>query len=257
MATSDKKRQAVAKELRRYARSLTEWRHWESKTTKMRPHAANAFLLGVMFDRSVLWERAWDAADWMCTSIGDPKDVTSVWRTLAKMDKARLRGFLRYGYGGKAFHRHYKTYARILPQAAEHIRTHYQGDPRRIWNNQRDVDKVRDRLDSIPAIGPALARMAVLILARKHGLLGGRKARRHLDPKPDVHVRRVFQRAGLIEPGASMSAIVEVARELAPDFPGSLDAPAWDIGQNWCRPSRPSCDQCPLSAICPKVGIRQ
>lgn len=257
MAISNSKRQAVAKALRRYGRSLADWARWKSKSTKMRPHAANAFLLGVMFDRSVPWERAWDAADWMCSSIGDPEDVTSVWHALVKMDASRLRGFLRYGYGGQAFHRHYKTFARLLPQASEHILEHYQGDPRKIWNNQRDVNEVRNRLDSIPAIGPGLARMAVLILAREHGRLGGRKARRQLDPKPDVHVRRVFQRVGLIEPGWSMNAVIEAARDLAPDFPGSLDAPAWEIGRNWCRPSRPHCDECPVSAVCPRVGIRQ
>jgi endonuclease III len=222
----------------------------------MRPHAANAFLLGVMFDRSVPWERAWDAADWMCQSIGDPENVASVWHALANMESRRLLGFLRYGYGGKAFHRHYKTFARLLPQAAEHMLKHYQGDPRRIWNDERDVNDVRSRLDSIPTIGPGLARMAVLILAREYGRLGGRKARQQLDPKPDVHLRRVFQRAGLTEPGSSMSALVESARCLAPDFPASLDAPAWDIGRNWCRPSRPNCRQCPLSKVCPRVGIR-
>jgi endonuclease III len=257
MAISNRKRQAVAKALRSYARSLAGWVRWTPKSTRMRPHAANRFLLGVMFDRSVPWERAWDAAEWMCESIGDPQDVTSVWRALARMDAPRLRGFLRYGYGGQAFHRHYKTFARLLPQASEHILEHYQGDPRRIWNNQRDVDEVRNRLDSIPTIGPGLARMAVLALAQHHGRLGGKKARRHLDPKPDVHVRRVFQRAGLVEPGSSAGAVIEAARHLAPDFPASLDAPAWDIGHNWCRPSRPNCDECPLSAVCPRVGIRQ
>jgi len=256
MPTSTRKRQGVAKALRCYARSLAGWTRWSSKSTRMRPDAANEFLLGVMFDRSVPWERAWDAAKWMCSSIGDPQDVTSVWQALARMEPPRLRGFLRYGYGGYAFHRHYKTFARLLPRAAEHILEHYQGDPRRIWNNQKDVNEVRSRLDSIPTIGPGLARMAVFGLAHR-GRLGGKKARRHLEPKPDVHVRRVFQRAGLIEPGASAMAVIQAARDLAPDFPASLDAPAWDIGHTWCRPSRPNCGECPLSAVCPRVRIDQ
>lgn len=256
MATTTRQQTRVAAALRRYGRTLADWTRWKSKATKMRPHAANAFLLGVMFDRNVPWERAWDAADWMCSSIGDPGDPRAVWRALKSMDARRLRGFLRYGYGGYAFHRHYKTFARLLPQAASHILTEYDGDPRRIWNNQRNVALVRDRLDAIPTIGSGLARMAVLILARAHGRLGGKMARRQLDPKPDVHVQRVFQRSGLTKRSSSAQAVVDAARALAPDFPGSLDAPAWEVGRNWCRPSRPRCAECAIDGVCPKIGIR-
>jgi endonuclease III len=222
----------------------------------MRARAANAFLLGVMFDRSVSADRAWDAAQWICDAVGESDDVGALWRALRDMDPRRLRGFLRYGYGGCAFHRHYKTFARLLPQAAHHLLAHYGGDPRRIWGGQRDVTEVRRRLDAIPAIGPALAKMAVLILAREHGLLGGKKASPQLDVKPDVHVRRVFLRTGLIPHGASIEAVLQSARQVAPDFPASLDAPAWEIGRNWCRPQRPKCPECPLDEVCPRVGLR-
>jgi endonuclease-3 len=247
----------VAKALRRHARTIAGWTRWSTKTSKMRPHTANAFLLGVMLDRSVPADRAWDAADWICRAVGDEGDVTALWQELSTMEPRRLSGFLRYGYGGQAFHRHYKTFARLLPEAADHLLAEYGGDPRRIWNNQRDVNEVRRRLDAIPNIGAALARMAVLILARHHGLVGGKKAKRHLDVKPDVHVRRVFQRAGIIPAGASLRAVVDAARQLAPDFPGALDAPAWEVGRNWCRPSRPNCSECPIGAECPRVGIRR
>jgi endonuclease III len=221
----------------------------------MHPDSANTFLLGVMLDHSGNAERAWEAAEWICSAVGDSDDVARLWRNLKDMDPPRLRGFLRYGYGGDAFHRFYKTFARLLPEAAEHLLENYEGDPRRIWNNQRDVGKVSLPLDEIPGIGPALAKMAVLILAREHGLLGGKKACRQLDVKPDVQVRRVFQRTGLIQEGATDAELVESARELAPDFPASLDASSWEIGRNWCRPKRPSCSECPLYGVCPQVGV--
>jgi len=222
----------------------------------MRPDSANTFLLGVMLDHSGNAERAWEAAEWICSAVGDSDDVASLWRNLKEMDPPRLRGFLRYGYGGKALHRFYRTFAQLLPEAAEHLLTNYEGDPRRIWNNQRDVVKVRRLLDEIPAIGPALAKMAVLILAREHGLLGGKKACRQLDVKPDIQVRRVFVRTGLIQKGATDAVLVESARQLAPDFPAALDAPSWEIGRNWCRPKRPSCSDCPIYGTCPQVGVR-
>lgn len=246
----------VAKALRRHTRSMPGWVRWNKITSKMRPHDANAFLMGVMLDRGGLAERAWEAAEHFCLAVGDPDDVAGLWRGIRAMDKPRLRGYLRYGYGGKAFHRFYKTFARLLPQAAEHLLDKYEGDPRRIWNNQRDIAKVKQFLDDIPTIGPGLANMAVLILARNHGLLGGKAARKQLDPKPDIQVRRVFTRTGLIPRGAPDEAIIEAARELSPDFPAALDAPAWHIGQEWCKPSRPLCTECPLGTVCRRVGIQ-
>ena len=257
MSSKEVRDRAIAKALRSHGRSLTSWARWRASDANFSGHDANAFLVGVMFDRTVPWQRAWDAGAWLCTSIGDPNDVAAVWATLSKMDRTRLRGFLRYGYGGQAFHRHYKTFARLLPLAARHLLDLYGGDPRRIWNNQHDVNKVRDRLDEIPTIGPGLSRMAVLILARDYGRLGGKKAKRRLEPKPDVHVRRVFQRAGLVESGASGQAIIDVARSLAPDFPAVLDAPAWDIGRKWCRPTRPECPSCSLRSVCRKKGVKR
>ena len=245
----------VAKALRRHTRSTQAWVRWNKITSKMRAYDANAFLMGVMLDRGGLAERAWDAAEHFCSSVGDTDDVSSLWSEILAMDRPRLRGYLRYGYGGKAFHRFYKTFAKLLPQAAEHLLENYGGDPRQIWNNQRDIAKVKQRLDDIPAIGPGLANMAVLILARQHGLLGGKTARRQLDPKPDIQVRRVFTRTGLIPKGATDEAIIDIARELSPDFPAALDAPAWDIGQQWCKPSRPLCTECPLGTVCQRVGI--
>jgi len=245
----------VAKALRRHTRSMPEWVRWNKITSKMRAHEANTFLMSVMLDRGGLAERAWEAAEQFCSSVGNPDDVASLWSGILAMDQPRLRGYLRYGYGGKAFHRYYKTFTRLLPQAAEHIRDNYGGDPRRIWNNKRDIAKVKRSLDDIPGIGPGLANMAVLILARNHGLLGGKAARKQLDPKPDMQVRRVFTRTGLIRKGAPDESIIEVARELAPDFPAALDAPAWDVGQRWCKPSHPLCTECALGSVCQRIGV--
>jgi hypothetical protein len=78
----------------------------------MGPDAANSFLLGVMLDRGMKWERALEAAKWLSDSLSDwdSGGVRSVWRALAGMEARRLRGFLRYGYGGYAFHKYYKRF---------------------------------------------------------------------------------------------------------------------------------------------------
>jgi len=245
----------VASALRKHARTMSGFVRWSKATSKMYPPEANTFLLGVILDRSVQWQRAWDAAEWICKILGKKDDVAALWTAIAEMEPVRLRGFLRYGYGGKAFHRHYKTFSNLLPQAANHLLELYSGDPRKIWNNQTDVQKVKKRLEEIPGIGPALANFAVLCLARDYGLLGGKKARQQLDVKPDMHVQRVFYRAGLVPRGAKPQDVVNAARQLAPDFPASLDVPAWDIGRNWFRPRHPGCLECPIGGVCPRVGL--
>jgi len=256
MANSNiRTRRRVAALLRAHARTMEDWVRPVSKTKKLRFAAANEILLGVIPDRSVKAKQAWGAGQSISAALGDPDDPRILGQALSDMGHRRLVGFLRYGDGGYAFHRHYKTFARLLREAAAHLLERYDGDPRKIWNSQRDIPMVRDRLDAIPGIGPGLARMAVLMLAREYGLLGGTRARRQLDVKPDRHVTRVFQRAGLVEPRASEEDIVQAARALSPDFPARLDAPAWDIGREWCVPRKPNCPECPLTGPCPRVAL--
>lgn len=242
----------VVKALLAHARTMEDWVRPIENTKKFRPSAANAFLLGVMFDRSVKADRAWEAARWINDSFGAPTTVRSLWDELSTVESRRLIGFLRYGNGGRALHRHYKTFARQLPEAARLLIKKYDGDPRRIWNNKRDVAEVRKRLEEIPGIGPALSRMAVLILARNYGLLGGKAALSQLDIKPDIHVMRVFKRCGFLSHTAKPNDAVVVAQHLYPKFPGALDAPAFNIGINWCRPSKPKCTECPIVIACPR-----
>jgi endonuclease III len=92
--------------------------------------------------------------------------------------------------------------------------------------------------------------MAAEILARDLGkplrdMSGG-------DIAYDVHVRRVFLRAGLAEHD-EVNHMVAAARALNPDRPGALDLPAWDTGRRWCRPVNPDCPVCPLNRVCPRL----
>lgn len=68
----------------------------------------------------------------------------------------------------------------------------------------------------------------------------------------DVHVRRVFRRAGLADRD-TVDAVRAAARRLHPDRPGLLDLPTWFIGRQWCRPTDPDHDGCPLRDVCPRL----
>jgi endonuclease III len=78
-----------------------------------------------------------------------------------------------------------------------------------------------------------------------------------LDVKPDIHVMRVFARSGLIEKSAKENDAIEMAKKLHPKFPGALDAPAFIIGVEWCRPTKKKCEKCPISKACPSEYTQQ
>ena len=245
-------KEEVAESLISYGQEMEEWVKPTDKTRKFGALAANSFLLGVLLDRNIPAERAWDAGQWIAESVGDEEEVSVLWENLEKMEEHKLVGFLRYGYGGDAFHMYYNKFSEILPDVASVINEKYYGDPRKIWNGQRDVQKVKDRLEELPGIGPALSSMAVLILSRNYGLLGGKEALQQLDIKPDVHLMRVFYRAGLVSNDNDKVSAVSIARELSEEFPSALDAPAWEIGRGWCHPQKPDCEGCPITRACAK-----
>ena len=245
----------VAKALRKHGKTLGDW----VKPIKSRRHfsrqRANSFVVGVLFDQQVNADLAWDAAEWITESMGN--EESPFWTTVQAIDEERLVGFMRYGWAGYAFHRHPRRMANYLKGCAEVINTKYDGDPRKIWNNTNSLNKVRDRLEELPGIGAALSRMAVLILVRRYGLFAGRPALRQLDVKPDVLLKRVFRRTGLVSNNPQFDDYLTAARRLAPEFPAVLDAPAWHIGRNFCHPRGPNCGCCPLNECCPKVGVPQ
>lgn len=251
-----KRSRRVASALRLYARQNMDWSRWADTPRRMTHTSANEFLLAVLFDQGVKFERAFEAGRIVAQAFGNKHHPEQLWGRICKCDPKRFRRFMRYGYGGGSLHRYWKKFSEWLPAAARIIVDNYDGDPRELWARQRNVEKVRKRLLELPSIGDALANMTVMILARDYGLLGGRKAAKQLSVKPDVHVNRVFRRAGLVPLHAGTAEVVEAAKRLAPDFPASLDPGAWEIGKEWCRPQRPKCSECPLRAVCPKMGVR-
>lgn len=238
-----------------YAKRLPDWARWTKTKRKLTLPAANKLLLGLMWDRSMNADLAWDNARQVLTLIDAPNDGSTFWESVDKLETRRLRNFLHYGNGGKSFHIYWNQYTKQLKDAARFMLETYDGDPRIIWNGQKDVDTVRTRLEEIPGIGKALANFGVLTLARTYGLIGGRKAKAQLDVKTDVHIMRVFRRAGLAPRNANAKAVIQAARELSPRYPAALDGPAWHIGRNWCRHSRPICSDCTLKDHCPRIGI--
>ncbi len=197
-----------------------------------------AFLVGAAFDRGLPWKSAWEIPYRI-----DQRGMLDPFK-LASSSEARLKRLLeslpvRPRYGGGA---------RTLKEAAALVVKH-GGNAAAIWEGVSPTQASR-RLRSIHGVGPGIASMAVRLLHDDWGMFKGQE--REIDVKPDVHVMRVFKRAGLAS-SESEGAAVEAAQRLNPDYPAQLDWPAWNIGQEWCRPTAPDCPGCPLTNLCPKL----
>ena len=209
------------------------------------------FLLGVILDQSMDWERAWRAPRILedrlrAAGLGP---LTSA--TLASLEPKKLAQIA--GTPPK-LHRFPEKMSDWIQKAAFTLNQAYDGDPAKIWTGAPRALEVMRRFDRFEGIGQKKSSMATNILARDYGVpISGWE---DIDVSYDIHVRRVFLRTGLATKDTE-DEIVAVARELNPQYPGDLDVGSWDIGKNWCRPSNPDCEQCPLESLCPKLtGVR-
>ncbi|GAV31576.1 MAG: hypothetical protein QMD76_08130 [Anaerosomatales bacterium] len=212
-----------------------------------------AFLIGVLFTQGIPAERAW-AGPWRLS------------QRLGHFDLERLAletdAVSRAVATPPALHRFVKTLPKWISEAARRVVSEYGGDASAIWPHGATVAEVAERLRSFPGIGEKKAAMAVELLVRHlgvrlTGLEDGCVAY-------DVHVRRVFLRSGLVDRDAP-GAIRDAARFVKPEDPGSVDLATWLIGRQFCRPTVPRCDACPLVSACPRlvwirpegVGVRR
>ena len=210
---------------------------------------ANQFFVSVLFGYQITWGQTLEASKQFVTKYGS--DGNDFWKNINNMELEELRQFILCGTDRSRLHRFYNKMADRMKLAANRMMQHYHSDPRKIWQNQISVKEVKKRLIEFSGIGPELSRMAVLILVRDYKKIGGETSYCCLDPKLDIHVKRVFKRTGLIDHGDNNTAI-DVARGLNPEFPAILDYPAWKIGQEFCHEKNPKCVICNLGNVCKK-----
>ncbi len=212
----------------------------------------NAFLFGVLFTQGIPAERAWAAPFGLRERLGHLEPSR-----LGREPEAVARAVA----APPALHRFKHTLAAWVSSAGSRIASSWEGDADRIWPDGASVSEVAGRLLEFDGIGRKKAAMTVEILRRHFGVR--LTSAEEGTVAYDVHVRRVFLRSGLAD--VDDPDTIEAAARLAfPDAPGLLDLPAWLVGREHCRPSRPECDGCRLEAVCARrcwievegVGVR-
>lgn len=200
------------------------------------------FVLACVMDRQIKAERAWKIPYTISKEIND----------------FNFKGFLKLPendliklFHEKSLHRFNETMAKFFYKAIQKIHKDYNNNASLIWKENLPSATIAYRFLQFEGVGIKIASMATNILAREFRI--PMKDKMGIDISPDVHVRRVFTRLGLISLDSSNEELIFRARELNPSYPGIFDPSAWEIGREWCRPQYPSCNQCYLNESCPKI----
>lgn len=213
-------------------------------------HFPHAFVLSCLMDRQTKAEVAWTIPIRIKNIIGsfDMKTLSE------KTDDEYKEIFSR-----EKLHRFSDMMASVFYKAVQRIHNCYNDDASNIWKNEPSSATVVYRFLEFEGAGIKISTMAANLLARLFKIEFSDKY--SIDVSPDVHVKRVMKRMGLIDitddesSNKEINKVIYKARELNPEFPGIIDFSVWEIGRNWCKAKKPYCKKCEVCDMCPKVGV--
>jgi len=202
-----------------------------------------AFALAAVLDRGTKSEIIWTIPYYLDKNVGDlsPRSFTA--KSIDQIERI-FRSL-------PAKPRYITDAPRTVRELAEIVIKDFGGDVSKIWQN-RTAGYVKETFQRIYGVGPGIASMIVLLLEKCFKIRFTDIDHRTMDVKPDVHIVRVFRRLGFITEPNNTEAL-KAARKLNSEYPGALDPPTWVIGKKWCTPFTPQCQNCPLTAVCPKI----
>ena len=203
---------------------------------------ASKFLLGSILDYQIPAERAWENARRLAEDILDDPD--DLWHRISSIPKSEWMS-RRAEY---SLHRFPQAHERVWRIASD-IVAHYDGDARRIWENQ-PPRVVLDRLNWL-RVGEQISQMVVGALIDTGQIEGSG------DVKADAHVRRVLGRLLRGHPFTlrEASAAVEATRKMHHENPWLLDRPLYLLGKRVCHASDPKCGECYARGVCTFYGM--
>jgi len=143
-----------------------------------------AFLLAASIDRGMVAETAWRLPGKIRTSIGhlDPSRIASM--SVEEMLNVLNKIDGRPRYLGAA--------AQTLIEVSKYVTDQCAGDARELWRNQ-SAKEISRRLTGIYGIGPGISAMVLNLLNRAGEITFSPEDLAGMDPKPDVHLRRVLR----------------------------------------------------------------
>ncbi len=202
----------------------------------------NAFIFGLISDQSVKAELAWSLPYRLKKRIGH-FDLNKI---LSNLSIEKLKSIIEEK---PALHRYPSNIAKYLYGACDMIINRYDGDISNLWNNNATALEVVSRLEEFKGISHKKAALGSLLLVRDLNVQLMDKE--NINIAYDIHIRRIFLRAGFVEYD-TLGDIISAAKKIYPKFPGRLTSAFWAIGRDICRPADPLCLICPIESCCEK-----
>ncbi len=202
-------------------------------------HCPHAYVLSCCMDRQMKAELAWMIPYRISQLFGDFS-----MKTLASKSKSKYVAIFRK----HKLHRFPESMGKVFYDAVQRIHAEYADDASGIWANRPSSASVVCRFLEFNGVGIKIATMATNILARQYKVPFSDCY--SIDVSPDVHVRRVMYRMGLVRKDATIDEIIYKARELCPEFPGIIDFSLWNLGRGTCNAIHPDCEHCRVRAEC-------
>ncbi len=200
------------------------------------------YVLGCLMDKQIKAEKAWLIPFEVCKHFN-----AFEMSELINVSKHDIEEF----FMAKKLHRFNKEMSAVFYEGIQRIHTVYQDDASRIWADKPSSATVVYRFLQFKGAGIKIATMATNILVREYHIeLSDYYS---IDISPDVQVKRIFYRMGLVDNTNDVNLVIYKARELYPEFPGIIDVSCWEIGRTWCNPTNPECNKCPLEKCCKKI----
>ena len=200
----------------------------------------NAFLIGLISDQSVKAEVAWRLPYYLSKRLGH----FNLCRIAEEETVKSLENIIKEK---PALHRYPRKIAEYIFFAVNKIVKEYNSDVENIWKNDLNAEQVVEKLEEFKGISYKKAALGALLLVRDFGVT--LENLYCIDIAYDVHIRRIFLRMGLTDKD-NIKDITESARKICNEFPGSLTLPFWVAGREYCRPTNPKCNECPIKDRC-------
>lgn len=200
------------------------------------------FVLACIMDKQMKAEKAWEIP----IKIG--KYIQSY--EFEDYAKLSLDDYIKI-FQEKRLHRFNEVQAKYFYNAIQMIKNTYKSYAANIWNDCPKSATLVLRFLEFEGVGIKIATMAANILVRQFKIKVVDKY--SIDISPDVHIRKIFYRMGLVKSKENTNEIIYKARELYPEFPGIIDFSTWEIGRNYCFAKKPNCEECPINQDCKKI----
>lgn len=230
-------------------------KHELNEKEKIQMQYPHLFVLGCVMDSQIDFERAWEIPFTIA------KELKSY--ELSEFLKKDLAWYKKY-FADNKLHRFNDVMAEAFYSALQRIHNKYKDNAKNIWNDKPTSGELICRFLEFDRVGIKIATMAANILTRDYGVEIQDKFA--IDISPDIHVKRLMYRLGLIEeiPGLDSFAKIDptkitfAARSINPAFPGLPDLIFWEIGANKiCENNKCHDDKCPFGAFCIKQGLNK